>query len=157
MKTSLQTLPLWLLSCIFFAAQTGVTAHAHSDEHLDTIQTPHGGQQRMAGPLHLELVLAKDGDEAKARAIAVYVADHAGKAIATTGARASITLLTGKAKVKATLKPDGDNRLSGSAVFTASPATKAVVTVTMPGQPVQQARFTPLATEQQAVHSHHSH
>lgn len=28
----------------------------HSDDYLDTLATPHGGQLRMAGPYHLELV-----------------------------------------------------------------------------------------------------
>jgi hypothetical protein len=144
-----------LILTAMLAAQAGLPAYAHSDEHLDTIATPHGGQQRMAGPLHLELVIADDGRQAKARPITVYVADHADKPLATAGASASITVQTGKTKVRTTLKPDGENRLNGKAVFALSPATKAVVTVTMPGQPAKQARFTPLAEpDEHASHSH---
>ena len=34
---------------------------AHTDEALDAMSSPHGGQVRAAGPYHLELV-AKDGE-----------------------------------------------------------------------------------------------
>ena len=31
-------------------------AGAHTEEYFDSIDAPHGGQMRMAGPYHLELV-----------------------------------------------------------------------------------------------------
>jgi hypothetical protein len=42
-------------------------ALAHDDAYLDTQKAPNGGQLRMAGPYHYELVLAKDGKEASRR------------------------------------------------------------------------------------------
>ena len=41
------------------------TAFAHDDATLDATVTPHGGQMRMAGIYHFELVLAKDSKTAK--------------------------------------------------------------------------------------------
>ena len=37
-----------------------VPAGAHTDEYFESVQAPHGGQLRMTGPYHMEL-LAKDG------------------------------------------------------------------------------------------------
>ena len=45
-------------------------AWAHTDESLDAMPSPHGGQVRAAGPYHLELV-AKDGE------LVLHVTDHA--------------------------------------------------------------------------------
>jgi hypothetical protein len=120
-------------------------AQAHDDAYLDTVAAPHGGQLRMSGAVHFELVLAKDSPSAKDNAIAVYVTDHAGTKIPTAGATGTVTLLSGKSKVTTALKPDGDNKLKGSATYASTPDLKAVVSITLPGQAAQQARFTPLA------------
>ncbi|MBI5924748.1 MAG: hypothetical protein HY836_04045 [Aquabacterium sp.] len=119
-------------------------AWAHDDAYLDTVKAPHGGQLRMAGPVHLELVLVKTPLEARDKAIAVYVTDHAGKPQTTAGASGTITILSGKTKVSVALKPDGDNKLSAQATYASTPDLKAIVSVTMAGQPAQQARFTPM-------------
>jgi hypothetical protein len=68
-----------LNALIFTAALlTGTTALAHSDEVLDAQKAPNGGQLRMAGIYHFELVVAKDSKEAKDNPVVVYVTDHAG-------------------------------------------------------------------------------
>lgn len=132
-------------------------ASAHDDAYLDTVKTPHGGQLRMAGPLHLELVLDKNGSELKERTVSVYIADHADQPISAKGAKGSITLLAGKVKVSGDLKVDGDNRLTGKLKYAAVPGIKAVVTVTMPGQSPQQARFTPMTSTTKPEHAHDDH
>ena len=42
------------------AALFAAPAFAHDDATLDAMAAPHGGQLRMSGAWHLELVLAKD-------------------------------------------------------------------------------------------------
>jgi hypothetical protein len=118
-------------------------ASAHDNAYLDTVTTPNGGQLRMAGPYHFELVLAKDGGEAKERPILVYVTDHAGQAVSTAGASGTATLLSSQGKVTASLAPDGDNCMKGAAPYAATPGMKAVVSITPAGQGPEQARFTP--------------
>lgn len=118
-------------------------AHAHGDDYLDTVKAPNGGQLRMAGPYHLELVLKKDATSAQDSPIAVFVTDHGGKNIATQGAKATITLLSGKQKASAELQPGAPNQLTGQAKYHANSALKAIVSVQFPGQDPQQARFTP--------------
>ncbi|MDO8653108.1 MAG: hypothetical protein Q7R66_13065 [Undibacterium sp.] len=129
-------------------------ALAHDDAYLDTLKSANGGQVRMAGVYHFELVMAKDSKDAKEKQIMVYVTDHAGTKIPTAGATANATILSGKTKTGASLVPDGDNRLKGSAKYIAGADTKVVLSVSMPGKPAEQARYTPFAigTEE---HMHH--
>lgn len=134
---------------------TGVTpALAHEDANLDTVKTANGGQLRMAGIYHYELVMAKDAKEAKENPVVVFVTDHGGKKIPTAGASGTATILAGKLKASATLKPDGDNRLKGFATYASSPDMKVVVSITQPGKPPEQARFTPMAIAKDE-HMHH--
>jgi hypothetical protein len=118
-------------------------ALAHDDAYLDSVAAPNGGQLRMAGPYHYELVLAKEGGEPQERPILVYVTDHAGQAIPTFGATGTATLLSSQGRVTATLAPDGDNRMKGIAAYAATPGMKAVVGIALAGKGPEQARFTP--------------
>lgn len=135
----------WSLSlcAVALVLATGGVARAHDDAYLDTQKAPHGGQLRMAGAQHLELVLVKDSPTARDNPVYVYVTDHAGQALPTQGATGSITLLSGKNKVTAALQPDGENRLKGVARYGSTPGIKAVVSVKLKGQAAEQARFTP--------------
>ncbi len=133
---------------------------AHTDEYLDTQTAPHGGQLRMAGIYHFELVVAKDNKQAKDNPVAVYVTDHAGNKVSTTGAKGTVTILAGKTKTTINLTPDGDNVLKGSGAYTPTPDMKAVVSVTFAGKAAEQARFTPFAkagTPAKDDHSGHKH
>lgn len=132
---------------------------AHSDEELDARPSPHGGQVRMAGGLHLELVLAREGDASQPRAIVVHVTNHADAPLPVRDGRATVTLLAPKmAPQRVALKPDGESRLAGSAVYPDDPALKAVVQISLPEMPTEQARFEPLAPRKVSEgHEHHDH
>ncbi|MBU1979159.1 MAG: hypothetical protein KJ958_08335 [Gammaproteobacteria bacterium] len=110
---------------------------AHSDEYLDTQTAPHGGQLRMAGIRHYELVV-------KTNEITVYLTDHAGTKIPSNGATGTATVLSGKSKAAVKLAPAGDNVMKGAGKFGLAPDMNVVVSVAMPGQAADQARFTPL-------------
>ena len=98
---------------------------------------PHGGQMKDAGKVHLELVV-------KDAALMVYVTGSKDAKIATKGATATATVLVGKGTSSVKLEPSGDNVLAGTGSFQPAPDMKVVVSVTLPGQPPVQARFTPL-------------
>jgi hypothetical protein len=131
-------------------------ALAHDDAYLDTQKAPNGGQLRMAGPYHYELVLTKNAAAAQENPVVVFVTDHAGARIPTEGAKGSATILAGKTKSTAELKPDGDNRLKGVAKYAATPGMKVVVSITLAGKQPEQARFTPLAVAKD-THTDHTH
>ena len=129
---------------------------AHSDEVLDTQKAPNGGQLRMAGVYHFELVVAKDSKEARDNPVVVYVTDHANAKVSTVGAGGTATILAGKQKASVKLVPDGDNRLMGVGKYASTPDMKVVVSISLPGNSAEQARFTPLAAGAagQAEHKH---
>lgn len=136
------------------ALSTGV--FAHDDKALDAMKAPHGGQLRMAGDYHFELVLVRDSREARENPVVVYVTDHADQKIATKGATGKVTLVgKGGFKAEALLAPDGDNRLRGAARYASDAGLVAVVQVTLPGKRLEQARFTPLSMQPvSGVHKH---
>lgn len=141
---------------VLVAAFAGTAALAHTDEVLDELKAPNGGQLRMAGTYHLELVVAKDSKEPKDSPLIIYVTDHAGVKVPTAGGSGTAILLSGKSKVSVTLMPDGENRLKGMGRYASTPDMKAVVSIKLPGQSTEQARFTPMAV-QVVMHDHTDH
>jgi len=96
---------------------------------------PNKGQVKDAGKYHLELVV-------KDAALTVYVTGNKDAKIATKGASGSATVLVGKGTSNVKLEPGGENALAGSGGFKPAPDMKVVVSVTLPGQPPVQVRFT---------------
>ncbi|SDA16500.1 hypothetical protein SAMN05216315_1082 [Nitrosospira sp. Nsp18] len=121
------------------ALVVSVPASAHTEEHFDAIDTPHGGQMRMAGPYHLELVTQE-------KDIVLYVTDHGDNKVSTDGGTGKASFQVGKAKPKDSIKlePAGDNILKGTGDFKLTPETTIVVFVKLPDQEPQSTRFTPL-------------
>ena len=132
------------------------SALAHDNAYLDAQKTPHGGQLRMAGVYHFELVVDRTSPEAKEKPVSVYLTDHAGKKISASGAIGSAILFSGKGRTTINLSPDGDNRLKGLGQYASTADLNAIVSITPAGQAAAQARFTPLksAPEAQSGHAH---
>lgn len=112
-------------------------AGAHTDEYFESVTAPHGGQLRMTGPFHLELI-AKDGD------LTVYVTDHADNAISVDGGLAKANIENGTTRTQVNMHPVGNNVLKGSGTFPLTPTTVVVVFMKLPNQDGYAARFTPL-------------
>jgi hypothetical protein len=133
-------------------------AFAHTDEYLDTVVGPNGGQLRMAGAYHFELVLVKDAKAGTPSAVKLYLLDHANNPQPATEAKATVLIVSGKQKAKADLTLAQANLLSGSADYTAAEDLKAVVNVTIKtehGEVTEQAKFTPFKpVPAQAEHEH---
>jgi len=129
---------------------------AHTDESLDAMSSPHGGQVRAAGPYHLELV-AKDGD------LVLHVTDHAGQEIHTDGGEGKANVQQDKdgSKITVKLEPSQNNMFKGSGDFQVNPETVIVVFVKLPEQDAYAARFTPLKPksvgEGKKADDHHDH
>ena len=130
---------------------------AHDDAYLDTQQAPHGGQLRMAGAYHLELVVDKSTPQAADKPVVVYVTDHAGQKVSTDGATGNATILAAKGKASVALVPDGDNRLKGTGRYASTADMKAIVQFTAKGQSPETARFTPLLKPMEAHMDHNKH
>jgi hypothetical protein len=131
---------------------------AHTDEQLDTIPSPHGGQVRAAGPYHLELVV-------KDRELVLYVTDHAGQEIKTDGGEGKARVQQDKTggNITVELEPAQQNMFTGSGEIQVNPETVIVVFVKLPEQDAYAARFTPLKPKSVGVGKkagedhHHDH
>jgi hypothetical protein len=112
---------------------------AHTDDSLDAMPSPHGGQVRAAGPYHLELV-AKDGE------LVLHVTDHAWQEIHIDGGEGKANIQRDKAENRITVKlePSQQNMFTGNGEFHITPETVIVVFVKLPGQDAYGAKFTPL-------------
>lgn len=108
-------------------------AYAHSDDYLDSLPAPHGGQIRMAGPLHLELVIAE-------RAVEVFVTDHAGTPRPTAGGKASLRVAREEPGI--TLKATSGYRFAGSLPHPVPANAQLTLFVLLPGEQPHAARFT---------------
>ena len=122
------------INVIFAAALLCLSVAARADG--PTIG-PNGGQVRDAGKYHLELTV-------KDTALTVYVTGSKDAKIATKGATGTATVLAGKSTSNVKLEPGSENVLAGNGSFQPVPDMKVVVSVTLPGQPPVQARFTPI-------------
>ncbi len=123
-----------LINVVFAATLLGLSIAARADE---ATTGPNGGQLKHSGKYHLELVV-------KDNALTVYLIGDKDAKVATKGASGSATVLAGKGTSNVKLEPSGENALVGSGSFQPVPDMKVVVSVTLPGQPPLQARFTPL-------------
>lgn len=124
---------------LFAALIVSQPVSAHTDESLDAMLSPHGGQVRAAGPYHLELI-------AKAGELVLHVTDHVNNQITTIGGEGKANIQQGKAggKITVKLEPSESNTFTGRGEFQINPETVIVVFVKMPEQDAYAARFTPL-------------
>jgi hypothetical protein len=130
---------LVILTSLFGAILvTSFPAQAHNEEYFDSRESPHGGQMRMTGPYHLELVL-------KDKEILLYVMDHADSKISIKGGSGKATIQTGKDKTAVSIKlePAGDNIFKGIGNIPATPETVIIVFIDLPETEAHSARFTP--------------
>lgn len=119
-------------------------AMAHTDAVLAEMTAPHGGQMRVAGAYHLELVIEPKADGKTPASLTVHVTDHDGKAADVKAVKGSITLLGTGGKSSAELMPASEGAMKGSATYVADTKLKAVVNLVFPGGKTEQARFAPL-------------
>ena len=132
------------LAMVAALMSVGNGVFAHDDGVLDKISGPNGGQLRMAGSYHFELVVAKDSKEAKDNPVTVYLTDHGDKKVPAAVATGTATILAAKSKITIPLAASGDNKLTGIGKYASDPQMKVVVSITFADKKTEQARFTPL-------------
>ncbi len=128
-----------LVPCLALSAflTSALAAWAHTDEYFESVEAPHGGQLRMTGPYHMELV-------AESGKLTVYVTDHADNPISVDGGLAKANIENGSTKTQVNLHPVGSHTLGGSGNFSLTPSTVVIVFMKLPNQDGYAARFMPL-------------
>ena len=71
----------------------------------------------------------------------VYLRNHEGVDIASQGATAEVTVLSGGKKQVLALQPSGGNSLMAAETFSAVAGSKAMLKLTLPGQAAEHYRF----------------
>ena len=71
----------------------------------------------------------------------VYLRNHDGVDIASQGATAEVTVLSGGKKQVLALQPSGGNSLMAAETFSAVAGSKAMLKLTLPGQAAEHYRF----------------
>ncbi len=133
----------YLVAAAFFAlSQPALSAEKHGDAHAT-----HGGVAAEAGAYHLELVV-------KDKALTVYVNDHDNKPLDVKTAKAQANIFSGKDKAVIELKPVSLNVMAGEAAFPIKPDAKIVVSLTLSGKKIEQARFSLGAKQEHKGHKH---
>lgn len=156
----------WFPAAVLLAVFT-LPGYAHDDAYLATLKAPHGGQLRMAGPYHYELVFGEAEPGTAQRTIVVHITDHADHPVATQGAQGVAYVVANGERGSVKLLPDGANRMKGAGRYESTGDAEVVVSITMPGAEPAQARFplavagTPASVDPQgAAHGqdhHHDH
>jgi hypothetical protein len=123
-----------LTALLLLAALCGA-ARAHTDEYFDKMQTAHGGQVRMAGPYHLELVVHD-------QEVSLYVSNHADEPVAVAAGSAKVIISAGRRnRAVVVLKPAGDNLLRGGGEFRLGKVNDVSVLLALPDAEPQRAQF----------------
>ena len=141
-----------ILIVLGLVAATAVLAH--TNEYLDTLDGEHGGQLRMSGAYHFELIAAPGK-------LTVYVTDHAWQPVETAGASANAMVITNGKKTVLDLQVSGSNMLEGSGDFMLDEKSTVHLKVSMPDGAAELATFQPLRKRQKQKaqksggHEHH--
>jgi hypothetical protein len=96
-----------------------------------------------AGPYVVELTVSPKAQVTET-AMVFAVTDGNGKPVDTAKARGFANFSSGKLKGRATLRPDGVNRMKGYGLMSAKPDLSIEVSIALPDAPPLEAAFKPL-------------
>jgi hypothetical protein len=127
--------------------------HAHDPATLDSLPSAHGGQVRMAGPFHIELVILGRDSAQRDRLILVYLQNHMFEDVSSNGLKGIARLLDGQRVTTVSLIPIEANGFSGKAAFDINPSVTAEISITDRDGKVWSATYTPFAVKPPAARS----
>jgi hypothetical protein len=125
-----------------FLGFSAITLSAHDTATLDAIPSAHGGQVRMIGPYHVELVLERNVARTR-KPIWIFLQDHMFQPMPTAGLTATITIDEGSSSSAVTLRPDRPDSLFGIGTYSDEPALSAIVSIQDQARQAYTVTFTP--------------
>jgi hypothetical protein len=124
--------------------------HAHDPATLDSLPSIHGGQVRMAGPFHVELVILGREGAQRDRFILVYLQDHFFNDTSSAGLKATVKFIDGPHATTVNLIQIGGNGFSGTGSFDINPSVTAEISVIDTHGELWSASYTPFAVKVRA-------
>lgn len=98
--------------------------------------------KQRAGPFVVELTVRPKAQVAET-AMVFVVTDDSGKPVDTSGAEGRADFSSGELRGRATLRPDGENRMKGYGLMSAKPDLAVEASIEIPGAPPLRAAFRP--------------
>lgn len=138
----MRSLRSFALALLLLAAAAS-PALAHDPATMDSMPAPHGGQLRMTGPFHLELVL-------EPTRVTLHVMDHANQPIDVAGGRATARFTVDGETTELELLPIAEAAFGREGKIPAGEGLVVDVTVALSGQREWTVTFTPQATAKPA-------
>jgi hypothetical protein len=126
---------------------TAAAVHAHDPATLDGMPSAHGGQVRMAGPFHIELVILGRAATQKDRMVLVYLQNHMFQDVSSSGLKGIVRILDGQRVTAVSLSPIEANGFSGTGAFDINPSVTAEISITDRDGEVWSATYTPFAVK----------
>ncbi|QLI82278.1 hypothetical protein HZU75_12500 [Chitinibacter fontanus] len=128
---------------------TASFSYAHSEAEMAAMVAPHGGQLKMVGWYHFELV-------SKGQQVNLYLSDHAGTPKPSKDVKGTVTVLDGTQKQEVTFTPLAPNQLRAQLSRKPSKNAQLEVKLTFPDGRSEQAQFDLQAPAKPAAnHSQH--
>jgi hypothetical protein len=125
--------------------------HAHDPATLDSLPSRHGGQVRMAGPFHIELVILGQESAQRDRLVLVYLQNHMFEDVSSGGLKGSTKFFDGQHVSTVSLIPIDANGFSGKGTFDINPSVTAEVSITDKDGKVWSATYTPFTVKVPSV------
>jgi hypothetical protein len=120
---------------------------AHDPATLDSLPSVHGGQVRMAGPFHVELVVLGLEVAQTDRLLLVYLQNHMFQDVSSSGLKCIARFVDGKHVTTVNLIPIESNGFSGRGAFKVNPFVTAEVSITDKNGEAWSATYTPFAAK----------
>lgn len=130
-----------------------VSVHAHDPATLDGLPSAHGGQVRMAGPFHIELVILGRAAAQRDRLVLVYLQNHMFQDVSSNGLKGIAKILDGQRVTTVSLVPIETNGFSGKGAFDINPSVTAEISITDTDGEVWSATYTPFAVDMRNARS----
>jgi hypothetical protein len=136
-----------MVATTLLLGMTLAAVHAHDPATLDSLPSSHGGQVRMAGPFHIELVILGRATAQRERLVLVYLQNHMFEDVSSDGLKGIVRFLDGQRVTTVSLIPIEANGFSGRGAFDINPSVTAEVSITDKDGEVWSAAYTPFAVK----------
>jgi len=125
---------------------------AHDPATLDSLPSVHGGQVRMAGPFHVELVVLGLEAAQTDRLVLIYLQNHMFQDVSSAGLKGIARFMDGQRVTTVNLIPIESNGFSGRGAFDVNPSVTAEVSITDKDGEAWSAIYTPFAANAKRAH-----
>jgi hypothetical protein len=136
-----------VVATMLLLGMTLAPVHAHDPAALDSLPSVHGGQVRMAGPFHVELVILGREAAQTDRLVLVYLQDHMFEDVSSDGLKGIARFLDGQRVTTVSLIPIEANGFSGRGAFDINPSVTAEISITDKDGEAWSATYTPFAVK----------